>query len=212
VRDCILKNADPISTDKPIGSKRLNAFKALNACSNAPITPQPTTSNTQVPSPTAVTTQLQLTGEVFVDTNRNSRRDLNEAGVTNVQVVIDGPVDLTINPDSNGRFSLSNLSPGSYIASVNLNGVKVASTSQFTLSLQVPMYNILFAIPPFAITQTPTNSGQIGPTPIIVRPTSTAIKVPTPTPAKKYTCTQNTGARISRDAIQIGTLVCTPKT
>lgn len=42
VRDCLVDNADPIITDKPIGP-RLNVFKALNACSGlSPISPSPT--------------------------------------------------------------------------------------------------------------------------------------------------------------------------
>ena len=47
IRDCLVNYADPISTDQPIGP-RLNAFKALNACSGLPqITPSQTP-----PSPT----------------------------------------------------------------------------------------------------------------------------------------------------------------
>ena len=37
-----------------------------------------------------------------------------------------------------------------------------------------------------------------------------AIKSPTPTPVKKYSCHERTGSDVSRDAIQIGDLICTP--
>ncbi len=55
VRDCLVNNADPILTDKPIGP-RLNTFKTLSACSGVPpITPtaSPTPTST---APTATPT------------------------------------------------------------------------------------------------------------------------------------------------------------
>ncbi len=51
VRDCLVNNADPISTDKPIG-KRLNVFKALQACSSGALPPIPTPTPTPIPTAT----------------------------------------------------------------------------------------------------------------------------------------------------------------
>lgn len=67
VATCLINNADPISTDRPIGP-RLNIFRAISACaggnvptlppaSNTPTpSPSPTTNPTRVPSPTPTST------------------------------------------------------------------------------------------------------------------------------------------------------------
>ena len=51
VSDCLVASADPISTDKPIG-KRLNVFRALQACGSE----QPPPTNTPTPTPTLTPT------------------------------------------------------------------------------------------------------------------------------------------------------------
>lgn len=59
VKNCLIQNGDPITTDQPIGGVRLNIFKALQACANLTLptggasTPTPTISS-GVPTPTLV--------------------------------------------------------------------------------------------------------------------------------------------------------------
>jgi len=55
VERIIKETGDPISTDKPIGGKRLNVYKALLAISNQ-VTPTPSTTVTPTPTPTPTST------------------------------------------------------------------------------------------------------------------------------------------------------------
>jgi hypothetical protein len=50
---CIVNGGDPITTDQPIGGKRLNATKALSLCGASTPTSTPTISTTLSPTPTS---------------------------------------------------------------------------------------------------------------------------------------------------------------
>lgn len=54
VRDYLVDNGDPITTDLPIGGKRLNVYKAINTCTGG--APPPTNSPTMSPTATPTTT------------------------------------------------------------------------------------------------------------------------------------------------------------
>lgn len=65
VRDYLVNNGDPITTDLPIGGKRLNLYKAINACSGG--APPPTSNPTTPPTATPTLTPTPVpTGEVSI--------------------------------------------------------------------------------------------------------------------------------------------------
>lgn len=120
VEQCLVNNADPIQTDRPIGGRRLNVFRTLQACRNlagSTSTPTPTVtvtpSITDVPTPsggedcinsndeTCIPTadpnptrfpgsRLVLSGVVFIDSNGNGVLDTNEEGYPGAHVLIRG--------------------------------------------------------------------------------------------------------------------------
>ena len=205
IKSCLINNADPISTDKPIGP-RLNAYKTLNACSNFSVSP-----TAAVPTQSQLQNQYKITGVIFVDNNGNGKPDAGEPGFTNAQIITEGQAGLSTTPDANGAFQFSNLAPGTYSVSAIIGGVKLFTTPPQNLNGQTLSINVTFPVPPALLTPTPVSGSQQAPTPIVVKPTVVAKKSPTPTPVKTYTCREagSTGTEPA-GAIKIGSLVCTP--
>ncbi|HVT00906.1 MAG TPA: S8 family serine peptidase [Patescibacteria group bacterium] len=233
IKNCLIQNADPISTNKPIGP-RLNVFRTINACSGLAPVNEPTKTPTAAPnnptptpkiipvSPVATsapgqTNQYNIRGSIFVDSNGNGSRDSGEAGFTNADIVTEGVANLQTRPDANGNFSFNNVAQGNYSVSAIVNGVKLMTTNNYNLSGSTVELDVLFPIPPQVLTPTPTrapgvtNAPNPSPTAIVVRPTvakkSTAA---TPTPIKTYSCHEAAGTKVPKNAITIGSLVCTP--
>ncbi|HVZ67021.1 MAG TPA: S8 family serine peptidase [Patescibacteria group bacterium] len=228
IKNCLIDNADSISTSKPIGP-RLNVFKTINVCSGlTPVTPEPTTpvptaqptSGSVLPTVTPIgsggqATQYKIVGVIFIDNNGNGIKDSNEPGFTNADIITEGKANLQTRPDSNGNFAFNNIAPGSYSVSSIVNGVKLMTTQEYNLTGSTVQLNVLFPIPPLALTPSPTPLPASTPLPtptlIIVKPTiaKTNTKV-TPTPIKTYSCHQVKSGTIPKNAITIGSLVCTP--
>lgn len=218
VLSCLVSGADPISTDRPIG-KRLNAYRAITACTN--LTPQPTASITPAVSPTSVLTsaptqgliEYEINGVIFLDSNGNRVRDMGEPGYTQAQVIIEGKANMAQNPNNSGNFSFNNLQEGTYTVSAIIGGVKKMTTPPYTLSRNARTLTVTFAVFPDLITQTPGKS----PTPIIIIPSTApttrpiASSGPTPTPIQTYSCREDTSAAPALPgSIKIGTLICEP--
>lgn len=72
VFDCIVQNSDPISTDFPIGGKRLNVSKMLTACKDLngngtpTSSPNPSPSASPIPSPTVISPSLIISPSVTI--------------------------------------------------------------------------------------------------------------------------------------------------
>ncbi len=205
VKDCLINNADPIDTDKPIG-KRLNAFKTLNACSGLPpITPIPSPAG---PSPALTLTPTQpgssssINGNVFVDKNSNRIKDDEEMGFAGAQITLEGPVNKQIVSDGQGNFSFLNLNGGPYVVTISINGQRACNAS-FNLPNNTT----------YVLTCIISASGQPGPDPILILPTilPTPTLKPSPTPVKTYTCRERSDAKPGKlGAIKIGDLICEP--
>ena len=92
---------------------------------DSPNTPSTTYSNVVVPSAGVSgenfgETLGSLTGEVYLDTNKNGNLDAGEPGIATVTVNLTGtsaagsPVNLTTTTDSNGNYSFTSLPGGTY--------------------------------------------------------------------------------------------------
>lgn len=230
VKSCLVDNADPISTDKPIG-KRMNVLNALNACSGlAPVTPIPTTAptpgvtNTPIPQPqpqpSTIPSSSSISVNVIVDANGNRQVDGGEPGFQGAQINITGPVNRAGTTDPLGRYVFSNLPAGHYTIAISIPGLTIQPAQYDLLANQALTYTLL--IPAQAATITPTPVGTTPPAgnspaplpsaipTIIVSPT----RIPTvaPKPKTTYSCRMNTGTKTPSGAISIGNLICTPNT
>lgn len=92
------------------------------------------------------------------------------------------------------------------ISTRRLNAFKVLSncTSGDIIPTNTPTPIITITSAPSTQSATVTPFGGMG-------GATTTLKSPSPTPVKKYSCHERTGNEASRDAIQIGDLICTPK-
>ncbi|MDO8657952.1 MAG: S8 family peptidase [Candidatus Levybacteria bacterium] len=217
VRDYLVSNADPISTDMPIGP-RLNVYKAINACTGgAPIpTSNPNTSITPTGStitPTTAPLSYMIFGNVHMTTGQ---------GIRGANMILTGFDSKTTSTDSSGNYSfdLGNSVPDNnyYYITLEYNGRQTLS-DQISLTSNSPRYIINFevsidpsvtpimrkttptAFPPPTSGLSPTSRPGQSPTsgvsptsPASVSPTSPPSnnqpfpsKKPTPTPLP-YTC------------------------
>lgn len=224
VKKCIIDNADPISTDKPIGGRRLNAFKALNACSGvAPVTPIPSVGPTATPVVGATATPQPsitlppsqgstLEIDVVYDINKNSQqKDPTDLPYAGANIIVTGPVSKNGVTDSKGMFVMTDLPAGQYQVTITIPGLDIAPT---TVTISTNSSRILTAFVP-AVLLTPTIINQPTPTSIVGQPIQNQPVIsktpkPTPTPATTYSCHMKGSARTGTGAITIGDLVCTP--
>jgi len=200
IKDCLVKGADSIQTDKPIG-KRLNVLNALKICKGEKIPQQP-----KAATITNAAGNAEIRGVVFVDTNGNGKQDAGERAFTQAQIATDGVETLNTTPDSSGNFSFSNLSFGSYTVGIFINNQKVMSTQNFTLTIDQPSAVISFPLPP-AIANTIIN-----PTPTPLPPTISKSSGVKSSSSGTYTCEEATSNNAPAGAIKIGSLICFPTT
>lgn len=220
IKSCLLNNADPISTDLPIGNKRLNALKVISACSGltaaTPTTkPAPTLAAGVTPTgipvpPTTAPTQYRIYGEVFIDNNNNGKKDSGDPGLANVPVTTVGTQNLTVNSDSNGSYNI-NVVPGTYSVNAKYNNTTITTRNSRTLGGTATTLPLSFPFPPEALVTLAPNEPTkapiiVDPPVVVVKPTATPTKVPIQT----YTCRQRTGGIVNSKTITIGDLVCTP--
>ncbi len=211
VKKCILENADPITTDKPIGGKRINAVRALSACSGitTSVSPSPTPiGSTASPTP-SVTVAPGMTVNVVYDINNNrAANDSTDLPYVGANVSITGSVSKTGVTDSKGVFVAADLPNGQY--EVNITIPRMTFNPLTTVMNGAPQLVTAF-VPTLLLTPLPTGittpSPVIG-SPIQTVPAPTVKKKPTPTPAKAYTCHMKGNGLQSEGAIIIGDLVC----
>lgn len=123
---CLVNNATIISTDKPIGPI-LNAYKTLSICGK----------KQQKPTITPTTSPLGLSGVVYVDENKNSRKDVLEAVIPNAIIKITGPVAGKVVTNTTGGYSFIGLLPGRYtITLFDFDNNSISSPITVTLSKQ----------------------------------------------------------------------------
>jgi len=218
VMSCLVDNADPISTDMPIGP-RLNAFKTLNACSGLPpITGAPTpTSSPNIPTPTTppVTDLPYIKGITFTDNNNNGSLDLGEPALPGVTIALtqtNGTYSKTIISDSNGNYYFPKINAGNYNLVASSGNITMPPVKITGISSSSPIqYNIPF--PPSVIipTATPTPGSSTEPT---ATPIPSRSGTPTPTPKVYQTANcvfDASGCKSGFGTIQQCTLKCTTK-
>lgn len=213
VTDCIVKNADPISTDKAVGP-RLNASKTISACSGlAAPTTTPTPTPTGAPGVTTVPSQSptdrKITGFVFIDNNGNGKLDSGDPGIPNVTVVTTGFAARSTTTGANGAFLFDSVAVGTYVVSATINNL-TAKTNPTTLTENIRELQVFLGFPPSVVSSSPV-PGEPTPVPVVVTPIVVTRPnfTPTPTPQKTYSCRQREGS-VPKNAITIGDLVCTP--
>ncbi len=224
VKSCLVDNADPISTDRPIG-KRLNVFKTLNACSGlTPIEPEPIGDNPLDPSnpsdPNLPSQNYYIDGKVYLDTNNNGKIDDGiDQGYSNVETSITGQQALKTQTNSSGYFKFNNLTAGEYNLSWLINGVnypfsKVLSIGPSPSYPAITVRMLLSGTGPIVDTQTPTPTFTPTPTPTTApieggKPTPT--NTPTPTPMAFFDCRVDPNCTPDQESIHFCPLICTPK-
>ncbi|GEM_PF-3490586 len=123
IKTCLKNNADPISTDKPLGP-RLNAYKVLTACGNIA---QPTATPTTVPviitptsAPVPATMQISQPppGSNVVGATVNvvyaASGDLVSAGVNHVHLQMDNNPEVR-DTDFDGKYTFTSVPVGQHI-------------------------------------------------------------------------------------------------
>jgi subtilisin family serine protease len=219
VKSCLIDNADPISTDRPIGP-RLNAFKTLNACSGlTPITPEPLPTGNSQASPTPATQSLFIDGTVYLDTNNNNQIDPDiDQKYTGAKVSITGVKALESTTNTAGYFKFENLIAGEYNLSWVVNGATVNYDKAIkigpspdpvgaTINLLLSETGPIAQTPTLTLTPTPTGSAQ--PTNPPAQPKAT--NTPTPTPMVFYNCVFDPKCVSNQKSIQFCPLICNKK-
>lgn len=209
LRTCLLSSADPISTDRPIGGKRLNAYNALNACSESNTPPSVTTTQTSVTPSVTVSpsaspnsqSEYFIKGKVYDDLNKNGNQDANEGNLSGIVIEIIGPTRQTATTGGNGEYSFMNIAPGNYRV-VARAGTKVVVENRFVLNNQTPSMQLESPImfpPETTVPQTTPGVNVVSGT-------------PSPTAAPLFTCREKTTNReVNNRSIQVKYLECTPK-
>ena len=189
VKNCLVDNADSIQTARRIGP-RLNAAKALNACSGK------TAANNNTQSATNSSNNSNgaslIKGIVFIDNNNNGGYDSGEPGYQDAKINLEGQINGSTTSDSEGKYSFANLSAGNYKVDVLIERQQVGSSGTFGIPANFAA-KISFALPPsFSQDSNATNSTK---------------KNSTPTPKKTYSCKPKSSTT-SGSSIQIGGLEC----
>jgi subtilisin family serine protease len=207
LKTCLINSADTITTDKPIGGKRLNAYNALNACTEDTTNPSVSASPTETPSaaPTQAVNQTNayfIRGRAFDDTNKNFKKDANEGTMAGISVALKGSsTQSPILTGSDGSFTFNNLTAGSYQVESSI-GNKVVMQYRFSLTNQLP--NMFLDVP--IVFSSDSNNP----------PSTPGVKVvsgtPSPTQAPLFSCKEKiTDREVNNKTIQVKYLECTPK-
>lgn len=208
IKRCLIESGDSITTDRPIGGKRLNAYNALNGCiaseNNTSVTPEVTVTVTPEELPAQVPVEYYIRGLAYDDNNKNLTRDSGENVVSGVALTLSGKTSRTAVTGSDGTYSFMSLQPGSYLLTASVNNRDVMEY-RFLLDLNSSSFDIPIPIPP----QMPDDKV----TPPVRSDRRTPITgSPTPTPRPLFTCRERTTTReVNNNLIQLKYLDCTPK-
>lgn len=209
VKECLVNGADSISTDKPIGGKRLNALNTVKICSGLIKTPSPSPTGISSSAPVPFEAQKsfqtsKITGNVFIDTNDNKIKDNQELGYQSAQINLEGQQEKTTTTDSKGDFQFTDLAEGKFVVSLWINGQKVMSSRNIDLNSKIQA-SVSFPVSS-ALLAPITNFSALR-APIVVNP-----KIfPAPTPIVTYMCRESSLLQsVPQGTIQIGNLECFP--
>ncbi len=205
IKQCLLQSASPISTDKEIGGKLLNAAGAVNGCT--PSSSNPSSPNTSVtpgggsvsPTGTAGQEKYFIRGELYRDENKNMTKDDTEGPFEGVTVSLSGPVTRSITTDSTGTYLFSNLAQGAYTLETSYSGTRFMEY-KFSLTDTSASWQSETATPPEIMSlPTPAGGGAI-------------LTSPSPTPRTLYTCRERESTkRIDNKTVNLKYLDCTPQ-
>ena len=213
VRDCLVQNADPIATDKPIGP-RLNAFKSLTICTGGVLPTQAITPTSPAGSPTPTITsapaRFSISINIWTDVNNNGIFDGGDIPYQGATVNLTGPINSSGVTDASGNLTFPNLLPGNYSVRIIIPGYNIApypisiTNGDVLLTLRL---SPSASLTPVIITQptTPTSTPAI--TPIITGTNPT----PTPTPIITFNCVFDPNCKSGQKNLQFCPLICTPK-
>ncbi len=212
IKRCLINSGNPISTDRPIGGKRLNAYSALNGCiasANQPTTPPAnpptaTPTDTQAQTPAIEPSEYYLKGFTYSDANNNLTFDSGETMVAGVilKLTDESNVNTNIPTGADGKFEFRNLKPGSYLLTATV-GTRDVMEYRIGLDLNMSSQNIPIPIPSVEPSD-PDNPSQ-GENRVIITGS------PTPTPRPLHTCVEKTTQqRVNNRVLQLKYLDCTP--
>lgn len=214
VEGCLVNNADPISTDRPIGP-RLNIAKALENCAGTPGTQPPTATPTLAIGATATPTisRFYISGRVFQDNNGDGKFNAGDLGLSNETLNLSGNFSDTTTTLTDGTFIFDNLFEGTFDVSYSgsaRNGINLTQIS--------PAVIVNFIITKDSLNPTPTIIVD-QPSPPPATPTLTpkppvgggTTRTPTPTPPTLYTCEYDPKCATGQKNIQLCPLICTEK-
>ncbi|MEK7559466.1 MAG: S8 family serine peptidase [Patescibacteria group bacterium] len=223
VAACLIDNADPISTDKPIGH-RLNIFKAISACGGGsiPTLPPATPTVTSVPgsSPTPTITsapgRYTISVHVYNDNNNSGREDSGDTSYQGATVDLTGLASSGGFTDISGNITFPNLLSGNYTVRVTAPSqpAQVWSdllTSNMSLSAGFP--KIPPITPPVIVTipVLPTSAPLPTQTPIPTSSVPGSSPTPIPTPQTTYTCKEDPKCTAQQKNLQLCSLICFPQ-
>lgn len=213
VKSCLVDNADPISTDMPIGP-RLNVYKMLTACSGVVPNPgNPTATPTPGGGGGGNPTTHRIYGNVYNDLNNNAIKDLGEPNISGASIALSGAATNNATTDSAGNYNFPNIPVGSYTVTLNYLGatsnisLTIASS---TLEAQADFRLIGSGPNPTIAPVTPTPTPTPTPAPGGGGGGGGGGGAPTPTPEQTYTCGPCSSSSIKPGTINIGQLCCTP--
>jgi subtilisin family serine protease len=228
VKNCLVQNGDPITTDQLIGGVRLNIYKAIQACSSG-VVPNPTLSISPSLSPNPSgnpSNSNRIEGDVYIDSNKNKQFDTGEQKYQGAAMTITGGSGGSTNTNSNGNFAFLNLASGTYNLTGKISGVLFGTGKvTFPAGSTNEVANLSFPLDP---------AWQTNPTPIIIEPTVITPTptsppdnggsgggdnggggfvhgTPTPTPDQYYNCIPDPSCTKSGKSIQLCPLKCTPQ-
>jgi subtilisin family serine protease len=209
LKSCLINSADSITTDMPIGGKRLNAYNALNSCSDdnttSTVTPTTTNSPTSTLSPSPIVNQQNsyyIRGIVYDDKNKNGKRDTDEGTLQGVTVKLKGKTtQSSVTTGNDGVYLFNDLEGGQYRVE-SLIGNTALKEYRFSLTNQLPNIYLSSAI------KVPETLNNPSSTPGVNLTSGT----PSPTQAPLFSCKEKiTSRQVNNKNIQVKYLECTPK-
>lgn len=185
----------PTITPTPTATATPTVTPTPTATPTATITPTPTSTATPTVTPTRVPGTRIVSGEVFMDANRNGDRDPGEAGVAGVLVhlIFDGVLRYETTTDGNGEFLFPDVDPpGTWVVRIvpppglgTLNGQNsqtVVLDVDDEKHVRFPLVVLPTATPTATATPTSTATPTATATPTVTRtPTATPTRTLTPT-------------------------------
>jgi subtilisin family serine protease/outer membrane biosynthesis protein TonB len=151
-------------------------------------TPIPTPTNTPTPKPTPVPTITPtptpqvfiITGNVYIDTNKNGVKDTGEANYNGATVNLTGVSTGTTTTNTSGIYTFSNRTAGNYTVTLTIPSGYSKTTTNPVITTLGPSKTVNFGIA-LIPTPTPTRRPTATPTPTPVDKTAPNVSITSPT-------------------------------